>query len=79
MGLVECILIATAILGLLFTNKLTHTADKRYNIKFICCVVVIVLTPQKLELAFNIPLLISLFFTIIGLYIIKLIGDKISK
>ena len=79
MEIIECILIIIAVLVLLVTNKLTNAADKRYNIKFICCVLIIVLTPRKLELAFNIPFLISLIFTILGLYIIKLIGDKISK
>lgn len=76
MVVVEYVLIIVALLLLMFTNKLITSVGKRYHLKFICIVVLMVLLPKKIEMLLNLPLIVSLIITVMSLYAMKLIGDK---
>lgn len=77
MVVVESVLILIATILLLLVNKLIETEDRKHNIRFICCVLIMVLFPDKLELMFGLSWVISLIISAFCLYVVKVIGDKI--
>lgn len=77
MVILEYILILVAVILLLVANKLIKSAEKRYILRFVCCVLIIVLLPDKLRLC-DMSWVISMVITVLFIYGVKILGDRIS-